>query len=76
MKIRAIGSNYEWKAIIKNRVNGSGCPFCSGNHFLKGFNDLLSKSPEVAAEWSDQNGALRPDMVLPNSNQSVWWKCK
>lgn len=67
---------HEWEAIIKNRVNGSDCPFCSGNQFLKGFNDLLSKCPEVAVEWSDKNGDLRPDMVLPNSNQSVWWKCK
>ena len=25
---------HEWEAIIKNRVNGSGCPYCSGNKVL------------------------------------------
>ena len=29
---------------------GSGCPFCSNNRVLAGFNDLASKNPEVAGE--------------------------
>jgi len=66
---------HEWQAIIKNRVNGSGCPFCSGNQLLKGFNDLASVKPELVGEWSEKNHPLKPDMVLPCSNKSVWWKC-
>jgi len=66
---------HEWKAIVKNRVNGSGCPYCSGNQLLKGFNDLAFVKPEIVGEWSDKNLPLQPDMVLPCSNKIVWWKC-
>ena len=66
---------HEWQASVKNRVNGSGCPFCSGNAVLRGFNDLQYKYPHIAKEWSEKND-LKPYQVLPNSNQKVWWKCK
>lgn len=66
---------HEWQASIKNRVNGAGCPYCSGNQVLAGFNDLRTKNPELAKEWSRKNTELRPSMVLPMSNKSVLWKC-
>ncbi len=66
---------HEWTAIVKNRVKGAGCPYCASVKALKGFNDLKIISPEIAEEWSDRN-KLKPDEVLPNSNQKVWWKCK
>ncbi len=28
---------HEWKAIVKNRGNGHGCPYCSGNKVMKTF---------------------------------------
>ena len=31
---------HEWSAVIKNRVAGAGCPYCSHNKVLAGFNDL------------------------------------
>ena len=41
---------HEWRASIKNRViGGSGCPYCSHNAILEGFNDLASQKPELAA---------------------------
>lgn len=66
---------HEWQATVKNRVNGSGCPYCSGHKLLKGFNDLASQKPELASEWSDRNKPLMPDMVMTRSNKKVWWKC-
>lgn len=67
---------HEWSATIKSRtVNHSGCPYCSHNIVLPGFNDLASKYPEIAIEWSDRNLPLRPDMVTPFANKKVWWKC-
>lgn len=66
---------HEWMAIVKNRVNGSDCPFCSGNQLLKGFNDLATMKPELKYEWSEKNHPLMPDMVLPCTNKSVWWRC-
>lgn len=67
---------HEWEAIIKNRVNGSGCPYCSGNKVLKGFNDLASLFPEIAAEWSEKNYPLAPDMVTAKSNKQIIWRCR
>lgn len=46
---------HKWSNSINSRTsNSSGCPFCSGNAVLPGFNDLLTKRPEIAAqayEW-------------------------
>ena len=66
---------HEWQAIVKNRVKGSGCPFCSGNQLLKGYNDLASKHPELVPEWSERNLPLQADMVQSASNQIVFWRC-
>ena len=44
---------HEWQAIVKNRVNGSDCPYCSGNQLLKGFNDLATLKPELVLEWNE-----------------------
>ncbi len=64
-----------WRASVKNRSNGSSCPFCSGNQVLYGVNDLQSNRPEVAAEWSDKNYPMMPSDVTLRANKKVWWKC-
>lgn len=70
------GLGHEWEASIKSRtVNGTGCPYCSHNKVLEGFNDLASQMPEIAAEWSEKNYPLLPTMVTPFANKKVWWKC-
>jgi DNA-directed RNA polymerase subunit RPC12/RpoP len=66
---------HEWEAIVKNRVKGSGCPYCASIKVLKGFNDLQTVAPEIAGEWSDRN-KISAEEVLPNSNQKVWWRCE
>ncbi len=66
---------HEWQASVKNRVSGSGCPYCSGNRVLKGFNDFATKHPKQADEWSQRNTPLTPDAVTERSNKTVWWKC-
>ena len=40
---------HEWTASVKNRVKGSGCPYCSHNLVLEGFNDLASGFPQVSS---------------------------
>ena len=68
---------HEWRASIKNRViSGSGCPYCSHNAILEGYNDLASQKPELAAEWSDKNDPLLPTQVTVFANRKVWWKCR
>ena len=68
---------HEWEASVKSRtVNGTGCPYCSHNKVLAGFNDLASQYPDIAAEWSDRNLPLLPTMVTAFANSKAWWKCK
>ncbi len=67
---------HEWEAVIKNRVQGSGCPYCSGNKLLKGFNDFESNYPEIAKTWSERNHPLKSSDVLRRCNKSVWWICE
>ena len=66
---------HEWEAVIKNRVQGSGCPYCSGNKLLKGFNDLTTTYPEIMEEWSEKN-TINPETISALSLELVWWKCK
>ena len=65
----------EWNTLISTRSGGSKCPFCSGLTLLPGFNDLKTRHPAIAAEWSERNQALRPDAVNEKSRRNVWWKC-
>lgn len=52
------------------------CPYCSGKRVLKGFNDLASLYPKIAAEWNyEKNGPLTPDTVTAHSSRKVWWRC-
>ena len=50
---------HEWTATVKSRaLNGTGCPYCSHNKILVGFNDLASQHPQIASEWSERNYPL------------------
>jgi len=67
---------HEWKSTIIDRVVGTGCPYCSGRKVLEGFNDLVTTSPELAAEWNyEKNYPLVPQQFNKGSNKRVYWKC-
>ena len=68
---------HEWEAVVKSRtINKMGCPYCSHNKVLAGFNDLATLLPDIAAEWSDRNYPLLPTQVTVFANRKAWWKCK
>ncbi|MBQ3527539.1 MAG: zinc-ribbon domain-containing protein [Clostridia bacterium] len=68
---------HEWKAAVNDRKKGYGCPYCSNNKVLEGFNDLATLYPIIASEWNyEKNENYLPTMVLPGSGKKVWWKCK
>lgn len=70
------GLGHSWAASVAKRVNGEGCPFCSGNRVLKGFNDLATTRPDIAADWdADYNGTLTPETVSKGSSKMIRWKC-
>lgn len=66
---------HEWEATINNRVNGSGCPYCSGHKVGKD-NNLNVVCPELAKQWNyAKNGLLKPEDVSLMSFKKVWWIC-
>ena len=68
---------HSYKSAVATRTSGVGCPICDGKVILAGYNDLMTKNPQLAAEWNyDRNGKLTPDQVAPFSNKKVWWKCE
>lgn len=68
---------HKWQAMISDRTKkDAGCPYCTNRKVLKGFNDLASMNPELAAQWHpEKNGALTPEMVTCGSEKVVWWQC-
>ena len=68
---------HEWQAKIDDRVRGTGCPYCSNNRILTGYNDLATKRPDLIKEWDyEKNKDLNPLMIAPGSGKKAWWRCK
>ena len=74
------GKKKDWKCkeghiynsmVAKRTSNGNGCPFCSGQQVLVGFNDLQTKFPDIAAQAYGWN----PTTVTPGSEQRKDWIC-
>ena len=58
-------------SISDRALKGSGCPYCSGNKVLKGFNDLKSTHPNLISEANGWD----PESVSAGSGKYVSWKC-
>ena len=61
-----------WSATAYTRIQGSGCPYCSGMHSVVGETDLATTHPELVNlvfEWD-------PKQVKAGSNKKLNWKCK
>jgi hypothetical protein len=68
--------DFIWRASIKDRVNGDGCPFLSGAKVWPGFNDFATKYPELAKEWHPTKNRKRtPDKVYKGEIRKSWWLC-
>lgn len=68
---------HEWSSSVACRVKGTGCPYCNNDKVLKGFNDLATTHPSLAAEWHPIKNDFMPDSVTAGSHKSVVWlgKC-
>lgn len=69
---------HEWQAKICEVARyRDGCPVCAGKTVLRGYNDLKTLHPRIAAEWNkEKNGGLTPEEVTPGCNKKVWWRCE
>ena len=62
---------HSWEAPVSSRSSGKGCPFCSSNRVLAGFNDLATLNPKLASEAFQWD----PSSVTRSSNTRQSWKC-
>lgn len=68
--------NHEYVTTISNRTYGKKCPYCLNRKVLQGFNDLLSKYPEVVKDWDyEKNHPLKPEHIVYGSPKKICWKC-
>lgn len=68
---------HEWRAAVKTRTAGNGCPVCGNRRVCEGENDLKTLFPQLAGEWNyDKNNGLEPSQIMPFSRRKVWWICE
>jgi hypothetical protein len=70
-------SGHEWRVRLTSRIYfNSGCPVCSNNRLLPGFNDLATTDPALAKEWDfEKNYPKLPSDVFAKSPVKRWWLC-
>ncbi len=65
-------SDHIWDVSPNSRTsNNTGCPICSNQKILAGFNDLKTMFPEIAKEaygWD-------PTTIITGSHKNKEWKC-
>ena len=62
---------HQWVAQVASRVYGRGCPICSNQKVLVGYNDLATTNPELAKEADGWD----PATLIAGSGKKVEWKC-
>lgn len=67
---------HEYRLRIKDRVKSKQCPVCSNRRLVPGVNDLQTRFPKLADQWSrSKNIEPDPGKVSGGSGKSVWWEC-
>lgn len=65
------GVGHVWIATVATRVNGHGCPFCTGRYASPHENDLLTTHPKIAITAVDRD----PRTMTATSKFYVRWRC-
>ena len=68
------GHSFSMKVLDRVRKEKS-CPYCSGQKVLKGFNDLQTVHPDIAAEWDYDKNEGSPSDYTYGSGYKAWWVC-
>lgn len=66
---------HSWKTRIAERGKGQGCPYCSNQRTLTGYNDIGTTNPELIKEWDFERNTISPYETNPGSDKKVWWTC-
>ena len=69
---------HSWQTqVVARTTGGGGCPYCSNQKVLVGYNDLATIHPDIAKEWHPtKNGPIKPSEVMAGSCKKYWWMCE
>jgi hypothetical protein len=76
--------NYWWRCQLEHsyqstpnlRAGGVGCPYCSNQKVLKGFNDMATTHPELAKFLDEQKSEVSATGVIAGTGKKLWWLCE
>lgn len=63
---------YTATIVNRSRSKGSGCPYCSGQQVLIGYNDLATTDPGLALQAANWD----PTTLTAGSSKKVLWVCQ
>lgn len=63
---------HSYSASIHSRENGTGCPYCSGNKILIGYNDPETLYPELAKYYHDNNTIPLKNLTSTSKKKTLW----
>jgi len=67
---------HRWRAAIANRTYlGQECRVCANQEVKAGFNDLLTRFPDIAREWHPTKNEKNPSEVGFGTPTAYWWLC-
>jgi hypothetical protein len=64
---------HTWMTSVAHRSADQGCPICSGQKVLAGYNDLATTNPELAAQ---ADGWDPTTLTAGSSSRKVQWLCE
>lgn len=75
---------FEWRAMIRRRAGGNGCPECgkkirsknSRNKMVRERGSLAQSNPALLEEWDYKKNKISPYEILSGYTKKVWWNCK
>ena len=73
---------HSWQAVpnaifdsFKNGSKSKGCPYCSNQKVLTGYNDLATIRPDLLNEYDYKKNTLNPKEIGAGDKRKVWWVC-
>jgi hypothetical protein len=66
---------HSFSSSVLSMCKGAGCPFCSSNSLLQGFNDLATTHPELLTMLS-HNNVRKSTEVMAKSDVRLNWVCE
>ena len=64
------------QSVVNKAIKNRGCPYCSNQKILFGYNDLFTTHTEIVEKyWDYENNIITPKEITYGSGKKVWWKC-